>query len=159
MDYTDILKSLSERQIKFAVAGGFACLAHGVVRVTMDLDLVVEVSDDNLGLLWETLTGLGFMLQQPIPRSQATSAEALQRLSEEKGMRALSWIHGSQPFLVVDILVGPPFRWSEDLVREESLLGIKAPVLQKTELIRLKRAAGRPKDLVDVEELERKGSR
>lgn len=69
-------------------------------------------------------------------------------------MRALSWIHGSQPFLVVDILIGVPFLWSDDLVQRESLLGIEAPVLQKGELIRLKKIAGRPKDLVDVKELE-----
>lgn len=69
MDYTDILRALAAAGIRFAVAGGFASLAHGVVRVTMDMDLVVDVQDDNLSLLWDTLTELGFVPQQPIPRT------------------------------------------------------------------------------------------
>jgi hypothetical protein len=107
MDYPQILTALSDRGIRFAVAGGFACLA------------------------------------QPIGRSQATSAEELLRLAEEKPMQALSWVHGSQVFLIVDLLIGEPFGWSEDLVQRMSMFGVEAPVLRKPELIRLKRIAGR----------------
>jgi len=88
VDYAEVLLALSSRGARFAVAGGFACLAHGVVRVTLDLDLLIEVSDDNL-------------------------------------------------------------------VR---LFGLPVPVLRREELIRLKRAAGRERDLVDVRELERLAS-
>lgn len=155
VDYADILRALSSAGTRFGVAGGFASLAHGVVRVTMDLDLVVDVRDDNLALLWDTLAELGFVPQQPIPRGQAVSAEALLRLAEEKGMRAFSWSHGSQPFLVVDLLVGAPFRWDEDLFEKVPIFGVEVPVLRKEELIRLKRLAGRDKDLADVRELEK----
>lgn len=111
-DYAEVLSAFLERRIRFAVAGGFACLAHGVVRVTLDLDLVVEVEDRNLNALWEALRDLGFFLQQPIPRSAATSATELRRLSREKGMEALSWVHESRPFLIVDLLIGDSFSWS-----------------------------------------------
>ena len=42
MDYAEVLPALSSRGARFAVAGGFACLAHGVVRVTLDLDLLID---------------------------------------------------------------------------------------------------------------------
>ena len=155
MDYTDILRALAAAGIRFAVAGGFASLAHGVVRVTMDMDLVVDVQDDNLSLLWDTLTELGFVPQQPIPRTSAVSAETLLKIAEEKGMRAFSWSHGSQPFLVVDLLIGVPFRWDENLFEKIGIFGVEVPVLRKDELIRLKRLAGRDKDLADVRELEK----
>ncbi|MDP9120549.1 MAG: hypothetical protein M3O15_04145 [Acidobacteriota bacterium] len=155
MDYAEVLLALSQSGARFAVAGGFACLAHGVVRVTLDLDLVVEMSDDNLILLWETLGGLGFVTQQPVRRRDAVSVEKLSRLARDKGMQALSWVHGAQPFLIVDLLVGEGFRWSRELCQEVRLFGISAPVLSREELLRLKRAAGREKDLVDVRELER----
>ncbi|HWM89588.1 MAG TPA: hypothetical protein VN493_02355 [Thermoanaerobaculia bacterium] len=155
MDYADILRSLASTGARFAVAGGFASLAHGVVRVTMDLDLVVDAQDDNLMLLWDTLTGLGFSPQQPIPRASAISAEALLKIADEKGMRAFSWSHGTQPFLVVDLLVGPPFQWNEDLLERVRIFGVEVLVLRKEELIRLKRLAGRDKDLADVRELEK----
>jgi hypothetical protein len=155
VDYGDVLKMLVGRGVRFAVAGGFACVAHGVVRVTMDLDLVVEVTDENLERLWDTLSGLGLVTQQPISRSQGTSAAALSRLATEKNLRALSWIHPDQPFVVVDLLVGQPLTWSEDLSQRMPLFGVETPVLRRAELIRQKRAAGREKDLVDVRELEK----
>lgn len=155
MDYADILSSLASTNARFAVAGGFASLAHGVVRVTMDLDLVIDVKNDNLILLWDTLTGLGFSPQQPIPKASAVSADSLLKVAGEKGMRAFSWSHGTQPFLVVDLLVGPPFQWNEDLLERVRIFGVEVLVLRKQELIRLKRLAGRDKDLADVRELEK----
>ena len=70
-------------------------------------------------------------------------------------MRAFSWSHGTQPFLVVDLLVGPPFQWNEDLLERVRIFGVEVLVLRKEELIRLKRLAGRDKDLADVRELEK----
>jgi hypothetical protein len=155
VDYAEVLRALSNRGARFAVAGGFACLAHGVVRLTLDLDLLIEVNDDNLACLWETLSGLGFVTQQPVSRADVVSAERLATLARAKGMQALSWVHGSQPFVIVDLLVGEGFRWSTALTEEIRLFGLPVPVLRREELIRLKRAAGREKDLVDVRELER----
>jgi hypothetical protein len=155
VDYAEVLRALEGDGARFAVAGGFASLAHGVVRVTMDLDLVVDVRDDNLLILWDTLSRLGFMTQQPISPQDAVSATALLRLAREKGMQALSWVHVTHPFVIVDLLVGEPFRWSEDVVRRISVFGVETRVLSREELIRLKKIAGRPKDLIDVQELER----
>ena len=70
-------------------------------------------------------------------------------------MQALSWVHATQPFVIVDLLVGEPFRWSEALVRRISVFGVETRVLSREELIRLKKIAGRQKDLIDVRELER----
>ena len=150
-----VLRALSSRGARFAVAGGFACLAHGVVRVTLDLDLLVEMSDDNLACLWDTLIALGFVTQQPVSRADVVSAESLSRLAREKHTQALSWVHGTHPFVIVDLLVGEEFRWSTALIEEIHLFGLPVPVLRREELIRLKRAAGREKDLVDLRELER----
>jgi hypothetical protein len=155
VDYAEVLQALSSRGARFAVAGGFACLAHGVVRVTLDLDLLIEVSDDNLACLWETLSDLGFVTQQPISRVDAISAEKLATLARDKHMQALSWVHSTHPFVIVDLLVGEGFQWSTALIEEIHLFGLPVPVLRREELIRLKRAAGREKDLVDVRELER----
>jgi predicted nucleotidyltransferase len=57
--------------------------------------------------------------------------------------------------VIVDLLVGEELHWSTALIEEIHLFGLPVPVLRREELIRLKRAAGREKDLVDVRELER----
>jgi hypothetical protein len=155
VDYREVIQALSRRGARFAVAGGFACLAHGVVRVTLDLDLVIEMSDANLTVLWDALGELGFSTQQPVVRHDVVSAARLARLAEAKGMQALSWVHGRQPYLIVDLLLGDAFHGSLERSHEIELFGILVPVIDREELIRLKRSAGRDKDLVDVRELER----
>jgi hypothetical protein len=87
--------------------------------------------------------------------SRGISREVRSGLAGEKGKRAFSWNHGTQPFLVVDLLVGSPFQWNEDLVERVKIFGVEVLVLRKEELIRLKRRAGRDKDLADVRELEK----
>ena len=49
-----------------------------------------------------------------------------------------------------------PFSFADEYkqAKWDEVAGVRVPVLRYDELIRLKRAAGRPKDLADVEELE-----
>ncbi len=42
--YEEVFRKLSDREVKYAVAGGVALVLHGVVRLTADLDLIVELS-------------------------------------------------------------------------------------------------------------------
>ena len=56
----------------------------------------------------------------------------------------------------LDIFVEEPFLFSEEhaAAKWENVAAIRSPVLRATELIRLKRASGRPQDLTDVAQLE-----
>lgn len=48
MYYENIFKALEQRNIQYAVAGGVALVLHGVVRFTVDLDLIVDLERENL---------------------------------------------------------------------------------------------------------------
>ena len=86
--------------------------------------------------------------QQPVSRTDVVSAERLlARLAREKRMQALSWVHSTHPIVIVDLLVGEGFQWSTALIEDIHLFGLPVPALRREELIRLKRAAGREKDL------------
>jgi hypothetical protein len=39
-DYKDILLALSNRKVKFLLAGAYAMAAHGYPRATMDIDFL-----------------------------------------------------------------------------------------------------------------------
>jgi hypothetical protein len=47
--YADILIKLYDARVKFILAGGVASVLHGVERLTLGIDIAVEMSEDNLG--------------------------------------------------------------------------------------------------------------
>ena len=57
-DPEPILRALNGHAVEYVVVGGFAVAAHGVVRATADLDLVVERSWQNAGRLADALQEL-----------------------------------------------------------------------------------------------------
>ena len=48
-DLADLLKELSDKQVRFVIVGGWAVMAHtGKLRATKDLDIYVDADDGNL---------------------------------------------------------------------------------------------------------------
>ena len=45
---TELTRRLIEAQVEFVLVGGFAAIAHGVVRATLDVDICCRFSEDNL---------------------------------------------------------------------------------------------------------------
>jgi len=45
----EVFRKLGDKKVKYAVAGGVALVLHGVVRLTADLDLIVEFSTETSG--------------------------------------------------------------------------------------------------------------
>jgi hypothetical protein len=154
IDYTTVLRAFVEKDIDFAVAGGFAVVAHGAVRVTMDLDLALALTTQDLQKSWNTLKELGFRCKLPITAAQFSDPKKLTALAVEKNMKAVSFFHEKQPFLVVDLLFTEEFRFTESDIERMPLFGVDCPVLNKKTLIKLKTAAGRDKDLDDIRALK-----
>ena len=50
-DIPELLRVLVGHRVDFIVVGGVAATMHGSARVTQDLDVVYDRSDDNLGRL------------------------------------------------------------------------------------------------------------
>ena len=132
----EILRTLAENRVDFVVIGGIAVQAHGYIRSTKDLDVVVRPTAVNLSRLSEAL---GDLEAEP----QAGGA-TLTKLG---------------PIRVIDLenLAGRPA--SYDSLRDAALVidlnEIEVPVAGLSDLIRMKRAAGREHDLADIEALTR----
>lgn len=155
IEYTHVIRRFCEKKIKFVVVGGFAAIAHGVVRVTMDLDLAISLKKDDLSLAWDVLNELGFKVRQPILREDFTNPKRLNDLMEEKNAQAISFIHGKQSYLVIDILFNEALKISDKHITWIDLFGFTCPILKIDKLIELKNEAGRPKDVEDIRELKK----
>lgn len=145
-DAEPILRVLTEHGVAYLVVGGFAGAAHGVVRATADLDLVVERSWENAGRLAAALAQLGAV--DVTGADTPLTPEVLVRRAHRKLSTAHGDVHLSHEVPgVPDIRhFGPP-----ELVRFGDL---EVPVANLADLRHTKRAAGRDKDQVDLAELD-----
>ncbi len=160
MYYENVFSALQQNNIRYAVAGGVALVLHGVVRFTADLDLIVDLEQENLGRFLQTMTGLGYRPRNPVKTGDLLDPSIRESWKREKGMVVFSFIDPSQPMTMIDVFIEEkiPFREvMQEIVRMEAR-GITIPVVSLKQLKRLKRVAGRPQDLADIEALEALGS-
>jgi hypothetical protein len=153
-----IVSALNAARVDYLIVGGLAVNAHGFVRLTRDVDLVLRLTAENAARGLQTLLAIGYQMSIP-EKPEAFADEATRaRWREEKQMIVLKLWSDEHRRTPIDIFVYEPFPFSEELARAMRLEispGVSAPVVALSTLLEMKRAAGRPQDLIDIEELER----
>lgn len=146
----EIIRVLAAHGVEFVVIGGLAVQAHGYVRLTQDLDVIVRPSLLHLTRLSEAFVDLEAEL-----RTRGTL-----RLGDPHQLRRAPHIPvltraGALDVIHVEHVAGAPK--SYDALREAafvvSLGELDIAFAGLSDLIRMKRAAGRPNDLADIEAL------
>lgn len=153
MIYEDVFRSLTEKKVKYAVAGGVAAVLHGVVRFTADLDIIIEMSPRNIDGLFSVLADLGYKPKLPVTAGQFKDARLRREWIVEKGMKAFSFFHVNNPLRMIDILVGESASYSRFKRESFHAKDLNIPVISVTDLKRLKKKAARPQDMADVRSL------
>lgn len=144
--FTEFLSCLRDCRVRFVIVGAHALAVHGVPRWTGDLDVLVLPSAANATRLSKAFARFGF----PELAKAAPTA-----LAEPDRMARL----GRVP-LRIDVLTslsGVDWRkaWAGHI--DVELDGASYPFLGLAEYVATKRAAGRPKDLLDLELLREAG--
>jgi predicted nucleotidyltransferase len=151
-----VLAALNARSVRYLVVGGVAVVLHGHLRTTADLDLIVALDGENAGRAIAALKQLGFRARAPVPAELFAEAASRAAWKAEKGLVVFSLWSADVPGLEVDLFVEEPLPFDaayRRAVRVE-LDTTWATVASLEDLTMLKRAAGRPLDLADVEALE-----
>lgn len=153
-----IVTGLEQAGVRYLIAGGLAVVAHGHVRFTADLDMLLDPSDANLSRAVEVLAALGYSPRVPVPIEAFLDADQRATWMREKGMMVFSLGSAQHPATEVDLFLESPVEFSPAF--ERSLLlevapGIPARFISLADLRAMKRAAGRPVDLLDLEALGR----
>ena len=125
--------ALKKFKVRYAIAGGWAVALHGAVRGTVDIDIAIVLSHDNLSKTQNALHSLGLESRLPI------TVEDLIRFREEyirnKKMLAWRFINLKDNTEVIDVLILEDLR---DLQIERMKVGRESiPVIAKADLIHL----------------------
>ena len=77
------------------------------------------------------------------------------RWKKEKGMIVFSFVSRQPPFQMIDMFVNEPIRFSDLYSKKKDMRieGIKIPLIGIDHLLKLKKQAGRAKDLDDIIQL------
>lgn len=149
-DFKALLQLLAQNAVEFILVGGAAATAHGSARLTRDVDVVYRRTPENIARLAGCLSSHNPQLRGappglPFCLDAATVARGLNfTLTTDLG--ALD--------LLGEITGGGTY---DDLLPHSitlSLFGVSARCWGLKRLIEVKRAAGRPRDLEAVAELE-----
>lgn len=143
-DWIDMLSALRDAQAKFLVVGAHALAVHGVPRGTQDLDILVDATPENAERVWRALVLFGAPVNS-LGISKAdlvTPGTVIQFGLPPNRIDFLTSISGIPDFETA---------WAGRVTHD--LRGYPVPFLGRAELIANKRAAGRRKDLADVEAL------
>ena len=141
MDVEDLLKLLKERRVKFVVIGATAFPVHGYSRATLDVDLFIEPNEANVRKVHEALKLFGFDVSDisldDLLNKKVLIREYLIETDIHPFVKGISfdrvWANK------VKATFCSPFVWFASL----------------DDLIRMKQAAGRPKDIEDLKFLRR----
>jgi predicted nucleotidyltransferase len=149
LDIGGLLSVLARHGVDYVVIGGVATQTHGHRRTTMDLDLMPDPDSENLTRLGAALDELEARPAEADFGKAEVSASDPERLAVAAIVPPLLTRHGQ-----VHILKEPKGARTFDEVRKSALVvevaGVDVAIVSLDDLIRMKKAAGRPIDLEDV---------
>jgi len=159
LDLGELIAVLARHGVDYVVIGGVATQVHGHRRTTMDLDLTPDPGPENLRRLGAALAELDARPRDAASQKVEIPVGDPERLAVAAIVPPLLTRHGQ-----VHILKEPKGARPFEELRERALVvdldGIEVAIVSLDDLIRMKRAAGRPVDLDDIAvltEVERLG--
>ena len=149
-DFNALLRLLVENKVEFIIVGGAAATAHGSARLTLDLDVVYRRSTENITRIVDALKAIQPYLRGAPPGLPFDwSAPTVQ-----KGLNFTLVTTLGALGLLGEIVGGGGYEQLRPETIEVEIAGVACLCLNLDRLSKFKRAAGRPKDLEVVAELQ-----
>jgi hypothetical protein len=145
-----LVRELVENEVDFVIVGGVAVVLQAIPRFTKDLDICYSPAQENLDALGRVLLALHARLRG--------IDEDLPFIPDGRTLRGTQILCLTTSAGDIDLLVEPSGGPSYETLRRRAdimeLAGHSVRVASIEDLLAMKRAAGRPQDLIDVETLE-----
>ena len=141
-DFDEFIGSLNAHGVEFLVVGAYALAFHGAPRFTGDLDVFVRPTLENAERVLRAVRSFGFPVEELRPEDLTDPRRILEMGVEPVQIHVMTAISG--------VTWDDAWRTREPGACGEHLVAF----LGREMFLRNKRAAGRPKDLADIDALE-----
>lgn len=152
--YEEILRAFQKQKVKYVLVGGIAVNLLGSLRSTADMDILIEMSNDNLRKVVSILKKKNYSVKQPVDPMGIADEKLRYDWIHNKHMKAFNF-YKEDELKEVDIIIESPVSFAE---AKKSMLRIKiddmmVPIISIDNLIKMKKNTGRSIDKLDIEEL------
>lgn len=143
-DFKDFIESLNKFDVDYILIGGYAVVLHGYHRTTGDMDVWVNATETNHRKLLQAFSFFGL----------PTDAIRLDRFLNNDRYDVFSFGRPPMAIDIVTAIQGVEFDDAYPSVKIVKIQDIKVKLLNILDLVKTKKAAGRYKDLDDLENLD-----
>jgi hypothetical protein len=142
-DFRDFIQAMNNHNVEYILVGGYAVILHGYRRVTGDMDIWVNRTKENYSKISHAFSEFG------LPLFDMTESKFL-------NVDAADVFSYGRPPVSIDIITKLKGVEFDDAFPQAQVFnedGLEIRFLHLNNLIEAKRAAGRHKDLDDIEKL------
>lgn len=154
-EFEKIFRALNDEKVKYLIVGGVAVNLYGYLRFTGDLDILLLLQEKNLKKIDKAMKRLGYAERLPISVKSLSNHEQVRKWLKDKNMKAFSFFYSKGPGLMIDLLVEESLKFDKVYKHcvKKYFDNVLVPLISIDYLIKMKRKAGRDKDLIDLEAL------
>ncbi len=152
--HEDVLREFQNQKVKYVIAGGIAVNMLGSMRSTADLDILVEMTDENLAKIIAILKKNGYKIKQPVDPMKIADEDTRKDWIKNKHLKANNF-YKDDGAKEIDILIDTPISYEEAVKNAEQINtgDIVLPIISIDDLIKMKHGTGRGLDEIDIKEL------
>jgi len=151
-----IVRALNSAGVRYLIAGDLAVNAHGYLRFTKDVDMVLHLQEDNIRRALDALESIGYQPALPVRAADFADAGIRHQWARDKGMTVFQLWSDAHAETPIDLFVEAPFEFDREYAQAlvKPLYGEEdVRFVSLHTLLQMKEAVGRQQDLIDIEHL------
>ena len=154
--YEEILKEFHRQKVKYVLVGGIAFNLLGGYRNTLDMDILVQMTDANLRKIVNILKKAGYHVKQRVDPILIADRTVREDWIKNKHMKSFNFYKSEGSYEEVDIIIDSPvnFKKAIESAKKIKVGRLNLTVISTKDLMKMKKATGRNKDLQDIKELK-----
>lgn len=120
--FEELLAYLDTAGVRFVVVGGVAVVIHGHARLTVDIDLVVDLEPENVRRAIDALTARGLRPLLPVNAHDFADAAKRREWIETRNLQVFTLRDPRNPLLTVDLFAVEPIPFTDLWSRAETVV-------------------------------------